>query len=225
MDKAFLSGALSTPPAAPGSPSIGYPTGGDPTANTPATNPGAYWFHMITMEILNAITAAGITPDQSNLTQLTAAIRQLSGTTGDVKGTTDTNMAHHPGWVKSGTTVSRTGATAALFALYGTTYGAGDGSTTFTLPDLRGEFLRGLDDGRGVDTGRGILTSQSSTNLAHTHGFSDNFGRAIADGNVANSGGGLVNYGGAAMPGTTDSSGDTTEARPRNVAVLWLIKM
>lgn len=28
------------------------------------------------------------------------------------------------------------------------------------LPDLRGEFIRGWDDGRGIDTGRGMLTSQ-----------------------------------------------------------------
>ncbi|EJH1463069.1 tail fiber protein [Escherichia coli] len=30
------------------------------------------------------------------------------------------------------------------------------------LPDLRGEFIRGWDDGRGVDSGRGVLSSQSS---------------------------------------------------------------
>ena len=52
----------------------------------------------------------------------------------------------------NGQLVSRT-TYASLFAVIGTTYGAGDGSTTFKLPDCRGEFLRGLDDGRGVDTG------------------------------------------------------------------------
>ncbi|MGQ8819002.1 phage tail-collar fiber domain-containing protein [Serratia sp. NA_13] len=31
------------------------------------------------------------------------------------------------------------------------------------LPDLRGEFLRGWDDGRGVDNGRGVLTAQAAT--------------------------------------------------------------
>ncbi|EPU2804899.1 phage tail protein, partial [Escherichia coli] len=31
---------------------------------------------------------------------------------------------------------------------------------TNKLPDLRGEFIRGWDDGRGVDTGRGILSAQ-----------------------------------------------------------------
>lgn len=38
-----------------------------------------------------------------------------------------------------------------LYAAIGTAYGVGDGSTTFNLPDLRGEFIRGLDNGRGID--------------------------------------------------------------------------
>jgi microcystin-dependent protein len=49
---------------------------------------------------------------------------------------------------------------ASLFSIIGTTYGAGNGSTTFNVPDLRGEFLRGLDAGRGVDSGRTLGSSQ-----------------------------------------------------------------
>lgn len=64
------------------------------------------------------------------------------------------------GWLKAnGAAVSRT-AYAALFAAIGTTYGAGDGSTTFNLPDLRGEFVRGWDDGRGIDHGRAFGSAQ-----------------------------------------------------------------
>lgn len=64
------------------------------------------------------------------------------------------------GWLKAnGAAVSRT-AYAALFAAISTTYGAGDGRTTFNLPDLRGEFVRGWDDGRGVDTGRVFGSAQ-----------------------------------------------------------------
>ncbi|HAN2444167.1 TPA: phage tail protein [Escherichia coli] len=37
------------------------------------------------------------------------------------------------------------------------------------LPDLRGEFIRGWDDGRGVDVGRTLLFAQSSQNLSHSH--------------------------------------------------------
>lgn len=68
----------------------------------------------------------------------------------------------------NGANVSRI-AYARLFAYIGTTHGAGDGATTFGLPDYRAEFLRGLDDGRGVDIGRTIGSAQDGQNLAHTH--------------------------------------------------------
>ena len=48
-----------------------------------------------------------------------------------------------------GSTISRT-AHARLFDVIGTTYGAGDGSTTFGLPNYEGEFLRGLDSSRTI---------------------------------------------------------------------------
>ena len=64
------------------------------------------------------------------------------------------------GWLKAnGAAVSRT-TYAALFAAIGTTFGAGDGRSTFNLPDLRGEFVRGLDDGRNIDGGRRLGTAQ-----------------------------------------------------------------
>ena len=75
------------------------------------------------------------------------------------------------GWLKAnGAAVSRT-AYAALFAAIGTTYGAGDGRSTFNLPDLRGEFLRGWDDGRGVDAGRVFGSAQAHALQSHQHGL------------------------------------------------------
>ena len=68
----------------------------------------------------------------------------------------------------SGTAVSRT-TYAALFQVIGTTYGAGNGSTTFNVPDLRGEWIRGYDHGRGVDSGRGVGTYQTYQNNTHSH--------------------------------------------------------
>lgn len=56
----------------------------------------------------------------------------------------------------------------ALFSAISTTYGAAD-SSHFTLPDLRGEFLRGFDDGRGVDAGRGFGSWQGDQFASHTH--------------------------------------------------------
>lgn len=73
------------------------------------------------------------------------------------------------GWLKcNGAAVSRT-TYANLFARIGTIYGAGDGSTTFNLPDLRGETIRGWDDARGVDSGRAIGSWQDGQNVSHTH--------------------------------------------------------
>ena len=66
---------------------------------------------------------------------------------------------------------------AGLFAAIGTTYGAGDGSTTFNLPELRGEFIRGLDNGRGVDSGRTLGSAQTDQMESHNHTFT---GTAVA---------------------------------------------
>ena len=51
-------------------------------------------------------------------------------------------------------------------------FGPGDGSTTFTLPDMRGQFMRAWDDGKGTDASRAIGSSQLSANLSHSHGGS-----------------------------------------------------
>lgn len=73
------------------------------------------------------------------------------------------------GWLKrNGAAISRT-TYAALFAQLGTTYGPGDGSTTFNLPDDRGLFMRGWDDARGIDGGRVLGSQQSGQNESHTH--------------------------------------------------------
>ena len=145
------------------------------------------------------------------------------------------------GYVKAnGATVSRA-AYAALFTALGTTFGVGDGSTTFTLPDLRGEFLRCWDDAKGTDSGRNIGTSQGSGNLAHSHtiysaphtgGYQYGIGQvAISRGYPLNIGGGPYSHvvngdaDGIMSAGTlTNSDSGTTEARPRNMALLACIK-
>lgn len=68
----------------------------------------------------------------------------------------------------NGFAVSRT-TYAALFNLIGTLYGNGDGSTTFNLPDTRGMFIRGFDNGRGIDPGRAIGTTQQDSVKYHKH--------------------------------------------------------
>jgi microcystin-dependent protein len=69
----------------------------------------------------------------------------------------------------------------ALFAVIGTAYGSGNGSSTFNLPDLRGEFVRGVDRGRGVDSGRNIATSQGSQNAQHNHSASASSSSSVSD--------------------------------------------
>jgi len=74
-----------------------------------------------------------------------------------------------PGWlIRNGATVSRT-VYAKLFAVLGTRYGAGDGTTTFNIGDSRAMFIRGVDNGRGIDPGRELGSVQQGQNATHTH--------------------------------------------------------
>lgn len=123
------------------------------------------------------------------------------------------------GWLKcNGAAVSRT-TYAALFAAISTTFGDGNGSTTFNVPDLRGEFVRGWDDGRGVDTGRAFGGFQAAALAQHTHPFP-----LVAQGYGALSGVALLT-GSVSNGGNLDTQNNAgTETRPRNVALLLCIK-
>jgi microcystin-dependent protein len=115
----------------------------------------------------------------------------------------------------NGAAVSRS-TYAALFAAIGTIYGVGNGTTTFNLPDLRGEFIRGLDNGRGVDSGRGVGSAQAGEIQSHTHGnntFLSQTGAFTVQ----------TTAGTAHTVGTAPAAGGT-ETRPRNVALLACIK-
>lgn len=126
------------------------------------------------------------------------------------------------GWLKAnGATVSRT-AYADLFAAIGTTFGAGDGVSTFNLPDLRGEFVRGWDDSRGVDNGRNLGSAQASAAGSFTARITT----------LSMGSGGTPMLDSITLNGTTFND-DTTQrtinvtpgdARPRNVALLACIK-
>lgn len=77
MDRIWESGASASPPAAPASPSSGYPIAGNPATGTPATTPGPWWYHMVTEEMRAVIAAAGLTPDHTNLGQLLSALQAM----------------------------------------------------------------------------------------------------------------------------------------------------
>jgi len=117
----------------------------------------------------------------------------------------------------NGAQLSRS-AYAALFAVIGTTFGATGGSTTFNLPDLRGEFIRGWDHGRGADAARIFGSWQADAFRSHTHGVP---GYNL----VSGSGIPWYNWGGPATCSSqpnTDASGGA-ETRPRNRALLYCI--
>lgn len=142
------------------------------------------------------------------------------------------------GYLKAnGALVSRT-TYAELFAAIGTAYGAGDGVTTFKLPDLRGEFVRGWDDGRGIDSGRVLGSFQHQQVQRHKHlsmgeAYPDQWPFGMSNTGNMGSRGGIdydnrfyftndgSDYNGAS-PNTFGVIGN--ETRPRNYAMLACIK-
>ena len=140
-----------------------------------------------------------------------------------------------------GRAVSRT-TYANLFAILSTSYGIGDGSTTFNIPDYRGYFLRGAgtnSDGtaagtlgaKQADTTKRpttALTGTTDTTGAHTHTYTFRTGVAVQSGSntacwigttTANTG----SAGNHSHDVTIDGGGDA-ETRPKNIPVNYYIK-
>ena len=127
-----------------------------------------------------------------------------------------------------------------LFSVIGTSCGDGDGSTTFNLPDCRGCFIRGLDDGAGIDSGRllGSLQQQGLPNIKGTTGsytfeagaLSGGYQGAFRTGNGANGVWSCRKDNGYAVPLSFDASksnsiyGAADEVRPTNIAFPVMIK-
>lgn len=122
-----------------------------------------------------------------------------------------------------GSAISRT-TYSYLYGVLGTIYGSGDGTTTFNLPDLRGEFVRGLDNGRGVDSGRtlgsaqaesvntaGVQLREASTTWASSGVGVGSSQAYFENSSIASYGSNMTLFGG-------------WETRPRNVALNFIIK-
>ena len=171
-----------------------------------------------------AASHAGITALAPNATTLNS----VASRSADAKAGTVAFFAQGAaptGWLTcDGALISRA-TYAALFAAIGTTYGAGDGTTTFALPDLRGEFVRGADLGRGIDTGRSVGSAQGHAVEAHTHTVLYN---SAVNTTTGGSGSRVTNVsqGGSdsATSGPMNAGNSAAETRPRNVALLPCIK-
>jgi microcystin-dependent protein/peptidoglycan hydrolase CwlO-like protein len=121
----------------------------------------------------------------------------------------------------------------ALFSAIGTWFGEGDGTTTFAVPDCRGQFVRGLDAGRGLDTTARTRIAGASSDLGstqsdqigqHAHQMWEAMSRDSTWGDTSSTSAGGFNGGPALFfahtnTGTTGSS----ETVPRNIALVYAI--
>lgn len=176
----------------------------------------------------------------------------IESTTGGVKfpdGTIQTSAATAGGGNPAGTVIAFAGATApagylacngaavsrttyaALFTAIGTAWGAGDGSTTFNLPDLRGRFMRGVDGTAGNDPDKATRTaSNTGGNTGNTVGSlqADQLAsHSHLMPSYASAGGGNVNVLNFTAVNTTTyptSATGGSETRPKNVDVNFIIK-
>ena len=146
------------------------------------------------------------------------------------------------GWLKAdGSAVSRT-QYPALFAAIGTTFGAGNGKTTFNLPDLRGEFVRGWDGGRGIDPGRAFGSAQGDAirNITGSIDTGINSGHQLFDEATATGALAISQRRWKTWTSDTQDGGNNPSAfdfdasrvvptaaenRPRNIALLACIKI
>lgn len=119
----------------------------------------------------------------------------------------------------NGAAISRT-AYSKLFAAIGTTFGVGDGSTTFNIPDLRGEFIRGWDNGKGLDIGRTFGSKQIDSFKSHAHNSAKYYSAGFNTGSSSF----LLPLGSSVGTIVSTTSDGGTETRPTNIALMYCIK-
>jgi len=135
-----------------------------------------------------------------------------------------------------------------LFQAIGTSHGSGDGSTTFNIPDYRGRFLRGVDGTAGLDpdkasrtamnvggnTGNNVGSIQSDAFQGHNHEFKNqwaagatgyNHNRGDWQGYGGTYSGGRNDVRNPISDGTNGTPRTTSETRPKNANVNYIIKI
>ncbi|EFL6515956.1 tail fiber protein [Escherichia coli] len=228
-------------------------TRGNPQTGTPATDLDDDYFDMLQEELCSVVEASGASLEKGRHDQLLTALRALllsrKNPFGDIKsdGTVKTALENlglgegsalpvgvpvpwpsatpPTGWLKCNGAAFSAEEYPELAKVY----------PTNKLPDLRGEFIRGWDDGRGVDAGRQLLSSQGDA-IRNIEGF--------ANGGIGMSfdaiGGAFYDAGprSARMPNNTtiiDKTDDlgfdasrvvptANENRPRNIAFNYIVR-
>lgn len=164
-------------------------TDGNVAGGVPPTILPAKWFNTIQRELISILSAAGITPDSNKFDQVSKAVSKLITDGGFLKTVNNLSEIKTAGAAAVAATLANLGISGNLIPVgiplpwpaatppdgwlkcngsvfdknqlpqLALVYPSG------RLPDLRGEFIRGWDDGRGVDTGRALGSAQASTGL------------------------------------------------------------
>ncbi|MCA4865157.1 phage tail protein, partial [Escherichia coli] len=233
-------------------------TRGNPQTGTPATDLDDDYFDMLQEELCGVVEASGASLEKGRHDQLLTALRALllsrKNPFGDIKsdGTVKTALENlglgegsalpvgvpvpwpsatpPTGWLKCNGAAFSAEEYPELAKAY----------PTNKLPDLRGEFIRGWDDGRGIDAGRVLLSIQTGMLEKHRHIVVANDGYDTKDEwelatifkKTYTQGRGLdaANTGGSLIPSPTlhsrGSIGNTggSETRPRNIAFNYIVR-
>ena len=243
-------------------------TRGNPQTGTPATDLDDDYFDMLQEELCSVVEASGASLEKGRHDQLLTALRALllsrKNPFSDIKsdGTVKTALENlglgegsalpvgvpvpwpsatpPTGWLKCNGAAFSAEEYPELAKAY----------PTNKLPDLRGEFIRGWDDGRGVDSGRTLLTNQEHAVISHNHGIPTKVGsvtnipygieQVISDETIFSSAKTVgVDYwsnservftytsggrNGAESVSSPDASSLIKETRPRNLAFAYIVR-
>ncbi|EFI4694686.1 phage tail protein [Escherichia coli] len=211
-------------------------TRGNPQTGTPATDLDDDYFDMLQEELCSVVEASGASLEKGRNDQLLTALRALllsrKNPFGDIKsdGTVQTALENlglgegsalpvgvpvplpsvtpPTGWLKCNGAAFSAEEYPELAKVY----------PTNKLPDLRGEFIRGWDDGRGIDSGRTLLSAQDGSIEAHGHDYN-----GVIYTSSGPSWANTTDAGHLAYSGFTSSYGGS-ETRPRNIAFNYIVR-
>ncbi|HBB9499545.1 phage tail protein [Escherichia albertii] len=238
-------------------------TRGNPQTGTPATDLDDDYFDMLQEELCSVVEASGASLEKARHDQLLTALRALllsrKNPFGDIKsdGTVKTALENlglgEGSALPVGVPVPWPSATppTGWLKCNGAPFSAEEypklakAYPKLKLPDLRGEFIRGWDDGRGVDSARLLLSSQAASILEHNHEMHGWTGNPLMARDVYSSGSSVfavqLSIGdGGLLYSWKDGSGTTNDSKrmdrtnhvssgagdgsPRNIAFNYIVR-